>query len=432
MLLKHRELIVYRNMEHADILNDICDLLEVYHGGEDIPCLTGKVADAFGRLIEYCRENGYRGDLWSVYLTSLLVNAENSYSYSCEAGGTAEADDILLHDMKIFAGLFKLDIDGLITESDLTGLRIIRDYSGTDLRATYDPWIRDLVLELADELKNAETPEIMADKLGAFHIKYGVGVIGLHRAFRLDTDDGLKIVPIPRMSHFTLDDLIGYESAKQKLTENTEAFLNKKPANNCLLYGDAGTGKSSCIRALATEYYERGLRIIQVCRDQYRYLIPLISMIRNRNYRFIIYMDDLSFEDFETDYKYLKAIIEGGIEERPDNILIYATSNRRHLIRESVSDRDDRDEDMHRSDTMAEKISLSQRFGVSIYFGSPMKKEFNSIVLGIAKKSGLDMPEDELLAEANKWELSHGGLSGRTARQFIDHLLGTMPERSAQ
>ena len=150
----------------------------------------------------------------------------------------------------------------------------------------------------------------------------------------------------------------------------------------------------------------------------------IIAQVKNRNYKFIIYMDDLSFEEFEIEYKYLKAVIEGGLERKPDNVLIYATSNRRHLIRETFRDKQDRDEELHTNDTVQEKLSLVARFGVTIYFGGPSKKEFQEIVRQLAKRNGIDMPEDELLLEANKWELSHGGLSGRTAQQFVDYLLG--------
>ena len=150
----------------------------------------------------------------------------------------------------------------------------------------------------------------------------------------------------------------------------------------------------------------------------------MISQIKNRNYKFIIYMDDLSFEDFEIEYKYLKAVIEGGMEKRPENVLIYATSNRRHLIRENYTDKEEIRVDMHTGDTVQEKLSLAYRFGVTIYFGKPSPKEFQTIVTTLAKRAGIDMPEEELLSEANKWELSHGGISGRTASQFIDYLLG--------
>ncbi|MFR1660567.1 ATP-binding protein, partial [Gallintestinimicrobium sp.] len=215
-----------------------------------------------------------------------------------------------------------------------------------------------------------------------------------------------------------------YEIQKKKLTDNTEAFVNGKKANNCLLYGDAGTGKSSCIKAIANEYYGRGLRIIEVYKHQFQDLNDVIAQIKNRNYKFIIYMDDLSFEEFEIEYKYLKAVIEGGLEKKPENVLIYATSNRRHLIRETFKDKQDRDEELHVNDTVQEKLSLVSRFGVSIYFGSPDKKQFQQIVSTLADRYGVRMSEDELLLKANQWELSHGGLSGRTAQQFIDYLLG--------
>ena len=156
----------------------------------------------------------------------------------------------------------------------------------------------------------------------------------------------------------------------------------------------------------------------------FRSLNDVIAQIKNRNYKFIIYMDDLSFEEFEIEYKYLKAVIEGGLEKKPDNVLIYATSNRRHLIRETFKDKEDRDEELHTNDTVQEKLSLVARFGVTIYFGRPQKREFQEIVCQLAKRNNLNLTEEELLAEANKWELSHGGMSGRTAQQFIDYLAG--------
>ena len=192
-----------------------------------------------------------------------------------------------------------------------------------------------------------------------------------------------------------------------------------------MLFGDAGTGKSSSIKAILNRYYDRGLRIIEVYKHQFQDLNEVIAQIKNRNYKFIIYMDDLSFEEFEIEYKYLKAVIEGGLEKKPDNILIYATSNRRHLIKESFRDNEELHGDLHSNDTIQEKLSLVSRFGVTIYFGSPDKKEFQQIVRTLAERNGIDMPEDQLLLEANKWELSHGGLSGRTAQQFVDYVLGT-------
>lgn len=193
-----------------------------------------------------------------------------------------------------------------------------------------------------------------------------------------------------------------------------------------LLFGDAGTGKSTSIKAVLNMYYSQGLRMIEVYKHEFKELSRIISEIKDRNYRFIIYMDDLSFEEFEIEYKYLKAVIEGGLENKPDNVLIYATSNRRHLIRETWSDRSDMSKDeLHRSDTMQEKLSLAARFGVSIGFYKPSQQEYFNIVRGLAvKHPGINMTDEELCLEANKWELSHGGISGRTAQQFINHLAG--------
>ena len=275
-------------------------------------------------------------------------------------------------------------------------------------------------------LARSASPEQFKEIVTGFYKEFGVGKLGLHKAFRIEhTEEGARIVPITKIAHVHLDDLVGYELAKKKLIDNTEAFVAGKRANNCLLFGDAGTGKSTSIKAILNQYYDQGLRMIEVYKHQFQDLNDIIAQIKNRNYKFIIYMDDLSFEEFEIEYKYLKAVIEGGLERKPDNILIYATSNRRHLIRETFRDKEDRDEELHTNDTVQEKLSLVARFGVTIYFGKPAKKEFQEIVKTLAQRNELAIPEEELLLEANKWELSHGGLSGRTAQQFIDYLMGT-------
>lgn len=257
-------------------------------------------------------------------------------------------------------------------------------------------------------------------------------MFGLNKAFRIQSraDGKVDFVAINNMDTVMLDDLMGYEIQKKKLVDNTLAFVQGKKANNVLLFGDSGTGKSTSIKAIVNEFYDQGLRMIEIYKHQFKDLSSVIAQIKNRNYRFIIYMDDLSFEEFEVEYKFLKAVIEGGVETRPDNILIYATSNRRHLIKENWNDRNDMEHDngMHRSDTMEEKLSLVNRFGVTICYSKPSQKEYFHIVEGLARRSGIAMPEEKLRAEANKWELSHGGLSGRTAQQFINYLLGTMED----
>ena len=262
----------------------------------------------------------------------------------------------------------------------------------------------------------------------------GVGMFGLNRAFRIQEDENgsFTLNAINNIDSVLLSDLIGYEPQKKELRQNTEAFVSGRAANNVLLYGDAGTGKSTSVKAILNEYADRGLRMIEIYKHQFGLLSQVIAKIKNRNYRFMIFIDDLSFEEHEVEYKFLKAVIEGGVETRPDNVLIYATSNRRHLIKETWNDRDDMETDngMHRSDTMQEKLSLVARFGVTIYYGKPTPKEFFTIVKELRKRyPEITMSDEELCAEANKWELSHGGVSGRTAQQFINYIAGKSGEK---
>ncbi len=286
--------------------------------------------------------------------------------------------------------------------------------------------IRDRILQLSVALGRAKDVNEFQAAVTQFYREFGVGKYGLNKAFRVEENGHeARMVPIVNVEHVYLDDIVGYQIQKKKLIENTEAFLQGRAANNVLLFGDAGTGKSSCIKAILNEYYGRGLRIIEVYKHQFHALSSILEQVQDRNYKFIVYMDDLSFEESELEYKYLKAIIEGGLGRKPKNVLIYATSNRRHLIREKFSDKRELDDDLHANDTVQEKLSLVARFGVTIYFGSPDKKQFQNIVKVLAERHHVTMPEDVLLAEANKWELQHGGLSGRTAAQFIAYLLGS-------
>jgi predicted AAA+ superfamily ATPase len=224
-----------------------------------------------------------------------------------------------------------------------------------------------------------------------------------------------------------LSDLVGYESQKEKLVQNTLAFLQGACANNVLLYGDAGTGKSTSIQALSYEYASQGLRLIELHRDQYHLIPEIVSRIKSRNYRFILFLDDLSFEENEVEYKQLKAVIEGGGEAIPDNILIYATSNRRHLIRETWNDRQDMEHqgDIQRSDTMEEKLSLSGRFGLQIFYPNPNFEEYHTIVRELAGRSAelSGFSDEQLRSLASTWQVQRGNRSGRTARQFVNSLI---------
>lgn len=429
--MREQELIVYKDFgqEEGKLLYDMTWLMEhykeEYYNREDMSAL---LYDGIHRLIEMAGNHGFYGNLWHCYLTNLLVNNENSYSKACEIRGEVEGtiNAAVLHDIVIFKELFDYDFSDMVKALQVQGFELVRNYVCSDSESkVYNSRIRERICHLAQKFAKDHTPEEMKTTLTEFYKDYGVGKFGLHKAFRVVHDEhGVQIVPIPNIAHVYLNDLVGYEIPKQKLVENTEAFVEGRKSNNCLLFGDAGTGKSSSIKAIANEYYEKGLRIIEVYKHQFQDLNEVISQIKNRNYRFIIYMDDLSFEDFEIEYKYLKAVIEGGLEKKPDNVLIYATSNRRHLVREKFSDKEDRRDDLHSGDTVQEKLSLVSRFGVTIFFAAPDKKEFQIIVKTLAERYDIKMDEEELLLEANKWELQHGGLSGRTAQQFMDYLLG--------
>ena len=427
--MRENELIVYKNFEDGKILEDMAWLMEHYQ--DDYFYEEDKISlfyDCMHGLLEMAGHHGFSGNLWHCYLTNLLVNNENSYSRSCEIVGAIEGtiNQAVLHDIAIFKEFYEYDFSDMIAELKISGFELILDYTASDAQSkVYNERIKDRICTLARKFKDNHTPEEMKDTLTEFYQDYGVGKFGLHKAFRIEHEqNGAKIVPILNIAHVKLDDLVGYEIPKKKLIDNTEAFVSGKKANNCLLYGDAGTGKSSSIKAIANAYYDRGLRIIEIYKHQFQDLNDVIAQIKNRNYKFIIYMDDLSFEEFEIEYKYLKAVIEGGLEKKPKNVLIYATSNRRHLISEKFSDKEGRRDDLHASDTVQEKLSLVARFGVSIFFCAPDKKEFNNIVAVLAEKYHVTMSQEKLIEEANKWELAHGGLSGRTAQQFIDYLLG--------
>ncbi|NBI90263.1 ATP-binding protein [Lachnospiraceae bacterium] len=455
--MREKELIVYKDFEDGGLLDDMVWLMERYAAGgrwragqenfgqlEDTWPGSGQYGcgrleserkeqrsllyNCMHRLLEIAGNHGFYGNLWHCYLTNLLVNNENSYSKACEIRGEVEGtiNQAVLHDIVIFKELYDYDFSRMMEGLDVREFELVLHYDSCEQESkVYNTRICKRICDLAVRFTQNHSPEEMKSTLTEFYKEYGVGKFGLHKAFRIAHDNGgVDIVPILNIAHVHLDDLVGYEIPKQKLIENTEAFVAGKRANNCLLFGDAGTGKSSSIKAIANAYYDKGLRIIEVYKHQFQDLNDVIAQVKNRNYKFIIYMDDLSFEEFEIEYKYLKAVIEGGLEKKPENVLIYATSNRRHLIKENFADKEGRRDQLHASDTVQEKLSLVSRFGVTIFFCAPDKRQFQEIVSVLAERYGIGMPKEELLLEANKWELAHGGLSGRTAQQFIDYLLG--------
>ena len=416
------ELVIYRNLKHEDLFEDMAGLMGL---GKE-----GQKADPFacaGELVELAVEYGFEGNLWHCFLALCLADNENAYTTTCEirgnAGGTL--DMLAKNDYRIFKALFDYDLETL--EPAAMWKEIAHYRPSRQESRVFNRRIRDRIVDLAVLLEQSEDENEFQSHMAAFYGEYGVGKFGLNKAFRIiEKEEEHKVIidPIINVEHIYFKDIVGYEMQKKKLIENTEAFISGKEANNVLLFGDAGTGKSSSVKAILNEYYGQGLRMIEVYKHQFKALSEVLEQIKDRNYKFIIYMDDLSFEEYELEYKYLKAILEGGLGKRPKNVLIYATSNRRHLIREKFSDKRELDDALHNNDTVQEKLSLAARFGVTIYYGSPDKFQFQGIVKALAEKYHLDMPEEELLLEANKWEISHGGLSGRTASQFITHLLG--------
>lgn len=427
--MRTEELLLYRHMEHGDILFEMSSLMQDYKDPTwEMERLRSTFYECVNGLLEMAASHGFEGNLWHNYLTFLLANDCNAYSTACEIVGTIEGsiNEAALHDFEIFRELFDYDFSDMERVLGTSVMAMLLHYQSTEGHGkVFNKRVRDRICELSRRLGRSRDAIEFQEILTQFYKEFGVGKLGLHKAFRIaHTDAGAEIVPITKTSHVHLDDLVGYEIAKQKLVDNTEAFVSGRRANNCLLFGDAGTGKSSSIKAILNQYYDRGLRMIEVYKHQFHDLNDVIAQIKNRNYKFIIFMDDLSFEEFEIEYKYLKAVLEGGLEKKPDNVLIYATSNRRHLVRETFKDKAEYDEELHINDTVQEKLSLVARFGVTIYYGSPSKKEFQTIVKELALRNGIAMQEDTLLLEANKWEMSHGGLSGRTAQQFVDYLLG--------
>ena len=426
------KLLIYGDMDEDSILMQLSDIFRCMdEGSQTKDVLRTRVFKQVKRILEVATDYAFDKNLWHNYLTYLLITNENPFSITCEKVGASKGsvNHFAKSDFKAFKELFDFDFSRIEDELGVDCFSRISDYQAIGKpELMYNKNVSEKVQALSERLETAKDENEFFDMVTDFYKAYGVGMFGLNKAFRIEEcgDNNIRFRAINNMDKVVLSDLVGYEIQKQKLVENTEAFVEGRKANNVLLFGDSGTGKSTSIKAIVNEYYDQGLRMIEIYKHQFKDLSNVIAQIKNRNYRFIIYMDDLSFEEFEIEYKFLKAVIEGGVETKPENILIYATSNRRHLIKETWNDRNDVENSngMHRSDTMEEKLSLVNRFGVTINYSKPSQKEYFEIVFELARKAGINMGEDELKLEANKWELSHGGISGRTAQQFINHLMG--------
>ena len=428
------KLILFRDLGKDSILYQLSDIFRDFDMETDTEThLIERIYEQIKALLDLSTSYGFDDNLWHNYLTFLLLMNENSFTLVSEKQGAMDGsvNHFALNDCKVFKALFEFDFTDIEEALDIDCFTTISNYHAiVKKERMYNKNVSDMVKAISHQIEDAKDEHEVFSIITDFYAQYGVGMFGLNKAFRIRSkEDGVEFLPINNMETVVLNDLVGYEIQKQMLVDNTKAFVEGRPANNVLLYGDSGTGKSTSIKAIVNEFYKDGLRMIEIYKHQFKDLSNIIASIKNRNYRFIIYMDDLSFEEFEIEYKFLKAVIEGGVETKPDNVLIYATSNRRHLVKETWKDRDDMSDDgLHHSDTMQEKLSLVARFGLSICYEKPNQKNYFKIVCELAKKHPeLTLSEEELIAEARKWELSHGGMTGRAAQQLINHLLGNLP-----
>lgn len=426
------KLLIYGDMPKDSILMEMGDIFSGYRNGSYSPSqLTAKIFTQIKRLLVLATDYGFDKNLWHNYLSFILITNENPFSITCEKVGANDGsvNYFALNDFEAFRELFDFDFSEIETALGIDCFTRISNYKAiVKKELMYNKNVSEKVRQLSADLEQTANAQEFFDAVTKFYNDYGVGMFGLNKAFRIAGSDNFHVEfkAINNMDKVMLDDLVGYEKQKKMLVENTKAFVEGRRANNALLFGDSGTGKSTSIKAIVNEFYPYGLRMIEIYKHQFKDLSNVIAQIKNRNYKFIIYMDDLSFEEFEIEYKFLKAVIEGGVETKPDNILIYATSNRRHLIKETWKDKNDMEfeDGLHRSDTIEEKMSLVNRFGCMINYSKPTRDQYLNIVKELAKKTGITMNEDELIAGAKQWEMYHGGISGRTAQQYINHLQG--------
>lgn len=429
------KLVLFRGIGEDSILFRLAGAFADFDRG-DVPAdvLVSRIYEQIKRLLEISTEFGFDENLWHNYLTYLLITDENPFTLTCEKLGAHDGsvNAFAKSDFRIFKRLFNYDFSKIEKALGIDCFTVVSSYKSISKKERmYNKNVSEKVRELSRKIEAANEDE-MFEIITEFYRAWGVGIFGLNKAFRIIGEGSEpRLIPINNTDKVVLSDLVGCELQKQQLIANTRAFVEGRRANNVLLFGDSGTGKSTSIKAIENMYFDKGLRLIEIYKHQFQSLSAVISAVKNRNYKFIIYMDDLSFEEFEIEYKYLKAVIEGGIETKPDNVLIYATSNRRHLIRETWRDKSDisSDDELHHSDTVQEKLSLVNRFGISVCFTRPQPEEYYRIVLELAARyPQITLPEEEIRARARIWEMNHGGLSGRTAQQFVNYLAGTAEE----
>ncbi len=370
---------------------------------------------------------GLPGNAWQAHLLRRLLHDDNPFSRKAQAAPLAAMGAALLEqarrELRALQTLFAL----APTELAERAARLCGEPrpfpSWDELRPLgwADP------PEVVTRLRESTDWGALAEVLAEHYAAAGSGIFARFLAFRWVHRGGESVLEgVAHPDPVRLEDLVGYEAEREPVVRNTERFVAGLPANNVLLYGDRGTGKSSTVKALLTAFAPRGLRLVEVPKEALGDFPRLASLLRGRRERFLVFVDDLSFEEHETEYKALKAILEGSLEARPENVVLYATSNRRHLVRQRFADRDSAADDIHLGDTVEEKLSLSDRFGLRVRFLAPDQPRYLAIVQALASRRGLELPEEELQQRALRWAARHGGRSARTARQFVDHLAGEL------
>lgn len=359
---------------------------------------------AWGNFFALLCDRGYADNL-SGCLTEAALFDDNAFSRAASAKKEKQLPTHVI-------SAIRRDLSAIRRASLLSPDTILNDYTYRDeLGAVANSLPR---WGVGDPVKEFLHEDAMIDMLTDFYRKNGCGMFARYRAF-LWRDHSIE--PVIHPDNIRLNSLNGYDIPRKQVLDNTAAFLRGVQTNNCLLYGDRGTGKSSTVKALLNEYYKDGLRMVELPKDRLADFPLLVDRIAEIPLKFIIFIDDLSFAGEDKSYAQLKAVLEGGLAVRPDNALIYATSNRRHIIKETFSDRDG--DELHRNDTIQESLSLADRFGLSVCYARPGKKEYLDIVMSIAKEKQLNISIEALTNGAERFAIERGGRSPRCARQYI-------------
>ncbi len=372
-------------------------------------------------LIKKAEKNWHRGDLWQNYLLDLIITAENPFALACEKMILSPQSSLYqaaLQDLKILQKLLDLTAREILSagqeNKSFSQFRFLKnDYQPAPAAPSsrksdhFQQEVPDLQAELRQSL----------EQLNKYYNQQGAGQLNKYQAFLWNGSHALR--PVKNLDPVNFTDLLGYEKQQQQLIANTHNFIENGAAHNVLLYGESGTGKSSSVKAVLNKFSPQGLRLLEINSGQIKELPDILEYLSQRGLKFLIFMDDLSFEEFETEYKHLKNIMEGGIEARPENVLFYATSNRRHLVQEKWQSRES---EVHEREMMNERLSLAERFGLTILFNTPDQQEYLEIVRGLAEREGIDLPTAILEEKALKYQMRNSGQSGRTARQFIESL----------